>query len=129
MRRAICLPTANVVKRWLLPAEIWSTEVLTYGKRDAIAELVQRGEIVPVEVEGVKAHATPDFLALLDYPPHDPGVVFLAPLDQFMWDRKMIAHLFDFDYVWEVYVPEAKRRWGYYVLPILFGDSLVARAE
>jgi len=110
-------------------AEIWSTEVLTYGKREAIAELVHRGEIVPVEVDGVKAHATPDFLALLDQPPHDPGVVFLAPLDQFMWDRKMIAHLFGFEYIWEVYVPEAKRRWGYYVLPILFGDALVARAE
>src|SRR5947207_10361765 len=46
-----------------------------------------------------------------------------------MWDRKLVAHLFGFDYVWEVYVPEAKRRWGYYVLPVLFGDALVARAE
>ncbi len=111
------------------PPEVWSMQVLAYDKREALAELVQRGEIVPVEVEGVKAHATPDFLSLLDQPPLEPGVVFLAPLDQFMWDRKMIAHLFGFDYVWEVYVPEAKRRWGYYVLPVLFGDALVARAE
>lgn len=110
-------------------AEIWSTSVLSSGKREAIAELAQRGEIVPIEVEGVNAHATPDFLALLDRPSLEPRVVFLAPLDQFMWDRKMIAHLFGFDYIWEVYVPEAKRRWGYYVLPILFGDALVARAE
>ncbi len=110
-------------------SEIWSGEVLAYGKQAAIAELVQRGEIVTVEVEGVKAHATPDFLSLLDLPALEPGVVFIAPLDQFMWDRKMIAHLFGFDYVWEVYVPEAKRRWGYYVLPILFNDALVARAE
>lgn len=110
-------------------SEIWSGEVLSYGKQVAIAELVQRGEIVPVEVERVRAHATPDFLSLLDQPPLGQGVVFIAPLDQFMWDRKMIAHLFGFDYVWEVYVPEAKRRWGYYVLPILFNDALVARAE
>jgi len=55
--------------------------------------------------------------------------VFVAPLDPFIWDRKMIAHLFGFDYVWEIYVPEARRRWGYYVLPVLFGDALVARAE
>ncbi len=111
------------------PPEVWSNQVLAYGKREAIAELVERGEIVPVDVEGVKAHATPAFLTLFDQPSLEPRVVFIAPLDQFMWDRKMIAHLFGFEYVWEVYVPEAKRRWGYYVLPVLFGESLVARAE
>jgi uncharacterized protein YcaQ len=111
------------------PSEVWSQEVLSYGKRDAIAELVQRGDIVPVEVEGVKAHAPPDFLLTLDQPLQEPRVVFVAPLDPFLWDRKMIAHLFGFEYVWEVYVPEPKRRWGYYVLPVLFGDALVARAE
>ncbi len=109
--------------------EIWSNQVLNYGKKDAIAELVRRGEIVPVDVEGVRAHATPEFLALLDQPSLKPRVVFVAPLDQFMWDRKMIAHLFGFEYIWEIYTPEAKRRWGYYVLPVLFGDKLVARVE
>ncbi len=54
---------------------------------------------------------------------------FLAPLDPFVWDRDLLRSLFDFDYVWEVYVPPAKRRWGYYVLPILFGDRLVGRIE
>ena len=46
-----------------------------------------------------------------------------------MWDRDLLGPLYDFDYVWEVYVPEAKRRWGYYVLPILFRDRLVGRIE
>ena len=46
-----------------------------------------------------------------------------------MWDRRLLRELWDFDYIWEVYVPEAKRRWGYYVLPILFGDRLVGRIE
>jgi hypothetical protein len=58
-----------------------------------------------------------------------PGVAFLAPLDPFVWDRNLLRQLFGFDYVWEVYVPERKRRWGYYVLPILFGDRLVGRIE
>jgi uncharacterized protein YcaQ len=120
---------ATGILRPAAPSEIWSNQVLAYHKSEAIAELVRRGQIVPVDVEGVKAHATPGFLSMLDQPPLEPRVVFIAPLDQFVWDRKMIAHLFGFDYSWEVYVPEAKRRWGYYVLPVLFGDALVARVE
>ena len=46
-----------------------------------------------------------------------------------MWDRRQLRDLWDFDYLWEVYVPEAKRKWGYYVLPILFGDRFVGRIE
>ncbi len=59
----------------------------------------------------------------------DPGVALLAPLDPYVWDRDFLRSLHGFDYVWEVYVPERKRRWGYYVLPILFGDRLVGRIE
>jgi uncharacterized protein YcaQ len=61
--------------------------------------------------------------------PGSPSVAFLAALDPFVWDRAFLRSLHDFDYVWEVYVPPAKRRWGYYVLPILFGDDLVGRIE
>lgn len=109
--------------------EVWSYSVMYYDKKQLISELAQRGDIVPVDVDGMKAHATPAFLSILDQPAIEPRVVFVAPLDQFMWDRKMVAHVFEFDYVWEVYVPEAKRRWGYYILPVLFGDELVARTE
>ncbi len=58
-----------------------------------------------------------------------PGVAFLAPLDPLVWDRQLLRPLFGFDYVWEVYVPASKRRWGYYVLPIWFGDRFVGRIE
>ncbi|HYN70348.1 MAG TPA: crosslink repair DNA glycosylase YcaQ family protein [Candidatus Eisenbacteria bacterium] len=105
-------------------------------------ELVEEGALVPVEVEGVRGER---FIVATDLddlerakrevakgrPPgaREPGVAFLAALDPLVWDRELLRRLFDFDYIWEVYVPEAKRRWGYYVLPVLYGDRLVGRIE
>jgi uncharacterized protein len=54
--------------------------------------------------------------------------IFLAPLD-IVSARGRSARLFDFEYLWEVYKPASKRRWGYYTLPILYGDRLVARLD
>lgn len=108
---------------------VWSNEVLNPHKREAVADLVQSGDVVPVEVEKTKFHATPDFLRTLDQPSLEKTVTFVAPLDPFMWDRKMTAHVFGFDYIWEIYTPLPKRKWGYYVLPIRYGDDLVARME
>ena len=106
------------------------------------AELVEGGRMVPVEVEGIKGQR---FVVAEDLPffdqaekelgkgstpgGADPAVTFLAPLDPLCWDRDLLRRLFDFDYVWEVYVPAPKRRWGYYVLPLLYGDRLVGRIE
>ncbi len=101
-------------------------------------ELVEAGTLIPVRVEGVKAvHYVPaedrprldSALSTADTPLASPAVTFLAPLDPFVWDRGLLRELFGFDYIWEVYVPAAKRRWGYYVLPLLFGDRLVGRIE
>jgi uncharacterized protein len=110
-------------------AAIWSYSVLLYDKKPALQALLERGEIVKVEVEGMKLHAPPTFLQSLDQPPLEKAVTFVAPLDPFLWDRKMTAHLFGFDYAWEIYTPLPKRRWGYYVLPIRYGDDLAARIE
>ncbi len=54
-------------------------------------------------------------------------VTFLSPLD-IVSARGRAKKLFDFEYKWEVYTPVEKRRWGYYVLPILYGDDLVGAA-
>jgi uncharacterized protein len=106
------------------------------------AELVDEGRLVPVTVAGLKGDrfVVAEDLAYLDQAERElangrpPGganssVAFIAPLDPLCWDRDLLRRLFDFDYVWEVYVPQAKRRWGYYVLPILYGDRLVGRIE
>jgi uncharacterized protein YcaQ len=68
-------------------------------------------------------------LPLLDAAPPAPRIIFLGPLDNLLWDRKGILQLFDFDYTWEVYKPAEQRRWGYYVLPVFYGDRFVARLD
>jgi uncharacterized protein YcaQ len=106
------------------------------------AELEDEGCIVPVEVEGVRGDrfVMADELPLLEAARREvetgdgpggapPGAAFLAPLDPLVWDREFLRTCYAFDYIWEVYVPAAKRRWGYYVLPILYGDRLVGRIE
>ena len=95
-------------------------------------QLVDAGVLVPVQVEGVRGTrlVLREELELLAAPPDPPAsAAFLAPLDPLVWDRPLLRALFEFDYTWEVYVPRAKRRWGYYVLPILFRDRLVGRIE
>ncbi|HZC73103.1 MAG TPA: crosslink repair DNA glycosylase YcaQ family protein [Jatrophihabitans sp.] len=102
------------------------------GRNELHAELVERGALVPVEVEGVrtKRFVVAAELPLLAAPPErTPSVAFIAPFDAFLWDTNLLASLFEFSYVWEGFFPPAKRRWGYYVLPICFGDRLVGRIE
>ena len=124
-------------------AELWlGTTRRATERTERRAELIESGALVEVAVEGLRGprYLPSDALATLDaaeaevrdgVPPGgvEPGVGFLAPLDPFVWDRALLRDLFGFDYVWEVYVPQRKRRWGYYVLPILFGDRLVGRIE
>ena len=106
------------------------------------AALVEAGRLVPVSVEGLKGErfVVAEDLPYLEQaerelaagePPGGaaPAATFVAPLDPLCWDRDLLRRLFGFDYVWEVYVPEPKRRWGYYVLPLLYGDRLVGRIE
>jgi uncharacterized protein len=101
--------------------------------RTALRErLVETGELVPVEIEGVRGtrFVLRDEVELLESPPEPPpSVAFLSPFDALVWDRGFLGSLFDFDYVWELFVPPAKRRWGWYVLPISFRDRLIGRFE
>jgi uncharacterized protein YcaQ len=102
------------------------------GRNELREELLELGALVPVEVEGVrgKRFVLAEELALLQAPPEPtPSVAFVAPFDALLWDSALVAGLFDFDYVWEGFFPPAKRRWGYYVLPIVFGDRFVGRIE
>jgi uncharacterized protein YcaQ len=98
------------------------------GWREAIEHLVRAGIAVPVTIEGVTkgewfAHAD-----LLDRP-WKPRSVLLSPFDDLVSDRDHAEALFDFFFRIEIYVPKAKRQWGYFVLPILHGDRLIGRID
>jgi uncharacterized protein len=95
-------------------------------------ELIEDGKLIPLEIEGVRGKRfvlseEVELLAAAPEPP--PSVAFVPPFDPVVWDRGFLGSLFDFDYVWELFVPPAKRRWGWYVLPMLFRDRLVGRIE
>ena len=104
-----------------------------YPGRNALRdELIENGELVPVEVEGLrgKRFVLRDEVDLLEAPPEPPpSVAFLPPFDPLVWDRPLLGSLFGFDYVWELFFPEAKRRFGWYVLPMLFRDRFAGRIE
>jgi uncharacterized protein len=102
------------------------------GRTALREELIEDGELVPVEVEGVrgKRFVLRDEVGLLEAPPEPPhSVAYLPPFDALVWDRGLLGSLFGFDYVWDLFFPPAKRRYGWYVLPILFRDRFVGRIE
>ena len=95
----------------------------------------KQGTILAVQVEGIsaelyyRAEDHPLLETVLENRDYKPRCEFLAPLDCFLWDRKLIKALFGFEYSWEIYTPAPKRKYGFYVLPILYGDRFAGRIE
>jgi uncharacterized protein YcaQ len=81
----------------------------------------------PAVIEGVRGTWRVD-PSYLDVAP-EPRIALLSPLDRLVFDRKRMEEIFEFDYQLEMYKPQAKRRWGYWALPILDGDRLVGKVD
>ena len=95
--------------------------------KPAIADLVAAGELEPVEVEGWTA---PAYLRVGQLVPRrDRGTALLCPFDPLIFFRPRVERLFDFHYRIEIYVPQPKRQYGYYVWPFLMDGRLVGRVD
>ena len=81
----------------------------------------------PAVVEGVKGQWRVDPAQLAQ--PFSGRAALLSPFDRLIHDRKRTVELFEFDYQLEMYKPAAKRRWGYFALPILYSDRLVGKLD
>ena len=105
-------------------------------RRRIVSQLEAAGSILPARVEGIKLvfwyRAEDEALmrSVLDGTLNaKPRMELIAPLDPLLWDKALIADLWDFQYSWEIYTPADKRKYGYYTLPILWGERFIGRIE
>ncbi len=121
---------------WARGSDAWIAMrgIKSKERNAAIARLINAKKAVELRVDGI---AFPFYMRRDDLESLDRAIgdcpslraTILAPLDNLIWDRRLTKELFDFDYRWEVYKPVEQRRYGYYVLPILYGDRFIARFE
>ena len=104
-------------------------------RTDIFTELTAENLITPITVDEIShpLYCLTEDLPLIDCIKTDTRLKhrceLIAPLDNMMWDRNLIKALFDFDYKWEIYTPVPQRKYGYYVLPVLYGERFAGRVE
>jgi uncharacterized protein YcaQ len=119
-------------------SEFWLAMLGVKGDilRNTLVRLVERGELVVLAVDGVpnrifftrsKDLATLERVRTKRAP--KARAALIGALDNALWDRNMLRWIFDLEYIWEVYKPVKERKYGYYVLPVLYGDRFVARVD
>lgn len=122
---------------WNRPSDAWLNiwGLKSAQRSAAFNQLLLEGSILDVSVDGLRdvLYCRAEDAALLDTvladAPHKPRCELIAPLDCLLWDRRLIRALFGFDYTWEIYTPAEKRKYGFYVLPLLFGERFAGRVE
>ena len=101
-------------------------------RKKTLKSLKEKKLIVPVKVPELNETfyiRRKDISIMNEKISYDNAARILAPLDNMLWDRLLVQKVFIFQYTWEVYVPQEKRKFGYYVLPVLYRNNLIARFE
>jgi uncharacterized protein YcaQ len=119
-------------------AQTWRLSNRQRDIRSVLNRLVEKGEILPCVLVSDNKKRSPGWIRPNDLelaarlkrvrPRYEKGVL-LSPFDPILWDRRRVKQLFAFDQVLEIFKPAAKRIYGYYCLPVLAGDRLVARVD
>jgi uncharacterized protein YcaQ len=129
------LPTIEEEKHFLTRKRLRARRLFKPKRGDM--ETLGAGSFVKVQVQNVPQawYILEEDLPVMERIQNGPApkpsaeAILLAPLDPLVYDRSRNGAIFDFEYTWEVYVPQPKRRWGYYVLPILYQDKLIGRLD
>lgn len=122
---------------WNKPSDAWlNIDGLNASVRNEVfKQLLGEDRIIEINVEGIKDRlyslkTDQDLVeTVLENPEPKARCELIAPLDNLIWDRRLIKAVFDFEYKWEIYTPKPQRKYGYYVLPLLCGDRFVGRVE
>lgn len=122
---------------WDRPSGYWLNiwGLTAEARRRIFAELTEEGTLTRLSVEGTRyafymlSSDAPLLERALSSEKLRPRCEFIAPLDPLMWDKALVKAIFGFEYAWEIYTPAAKRRYGAYVLPILYGERFIGRIE
>lgn len=119
---------------WLKNGAGWQGHYMEQHQK-IVEELIDDRLVFEIEVEGLKhpLYITAENYEILfnccEKNKTLSPLRFIAPLDNFIWDRQFIKEIFNFEYVWEVYKPVEKRKYGYYVIPIIYKDKFIGRFE
>ena len=134
----------NVLRRisavgmlWNKPSDAWLFIRNMKGneRKQVFDELLRENKIIEIIIEGIteKFYCLKSDAGLIKKILYNPVLKkrteFIAPLDSMIWDRKLIKAIFNFEYKWEIYTPQKERKFGYYVLPVIRGDSFIGRIE
>jgi len=123
---------ASIGLLWNRSGDAWLGSNLKKQERSqAINNLLERDEILELKIDDIDEifYLPKSELKLLEDQKKHHEAALIAPLDNLIWDRKLISRIFNFEYKWEVYTPAKDRKYGYYILPIIYKDKFIGRCE